>query len=155
MTPPLHLPHAVLEQARCFFEDRGAQGHEGTAMITGRPAPRLVIPDQTAHRSPRGGVSVEVTQKGRMQLAVALGQDERYAARIHSHPDEAFHSWTDDANPVLTYVGAISVVVPFYGLGLRHGLDACAVFRRTPTGWDELPVGASRERWISADHGDA
>lgn len=155
MTPPLYLSSVLLEQARHFFEDRGAQGHEGTAMITGPPAPRLVIPDQTAHRFPGGGVAVEVTPKGQMQLAVALGPDERYAARIHSHPDEAFHSPTDDANPVLTYVGALSVVVPFYGLGLRGGLEACAVFRRTPTGWDELPVGASRERWISADPADA
>ena len=55
-------------------------------------------PDRRATRSTLG-VSLEVTRRGQLQLATALGPDDLYVARIHSHPGEAFHSPADDANP--------------------------------------------------------
>jgi hypothetical protein len=151
----LLLPDSLLAEARAFFEDCGTRGHEGTAMIKNGPAgPELVIPDQQPWRGPGGGVSVEVTRRGQMQLAVGLGPDDLYVARIHSHPAEAFHSRADDANPVLTHEGALSVVVPFFGLGLRRGLDACAVLRREKDRWRPLPVGPDRDRWILTSPGE-
>jgi hypothetical protein len=127
---PVPIAASALEQARLFFEERGSYGYEGTGMLAGTSAAgvtRCVIPDQIARRS-RYGVSVEVTERGKLDLATALALDERYLARIHSHPGEAFHSPTDDRNPGLTAEGALSLVIPFFGLGLRRGLDACAVF---------------------------
>lgn len=124
------IPLAVLEEVRGFLEDRGAHGLEGTAMLAGAPEgaiTRAVIPDQVGQRS-AFGVAVEVTDAGKLQMAAALALDELWHARIHSHPGEAFHSETDDRNPVLTAEGAVSIVVPFFGLGLRRGLDACAAF---------------------------
>lgn len=117
----------------------------GTA-VTG--ITRCVIPDQRASRS-RYGVSVEVTEKGKLGLAVALGPNERYLARIHSHPSEAFHSETDDANPGLTAEGAFSIVVPYFGLGLRRGLSACAVYVYREGEWDEIPAADRPERLIA------
>lgn len=143
----LLLDAALLGQAREFFERCGSTGHEGTAMIVGGEVPRIVIPEQRVHGRVRGA-AVEVTARGQMQLATALGPDETYAARVHSHPFEAFHSPTDDANPVLTYQGALSIVVPYFGLGLRRGLDACAVYVRNGTKWRQLPPGASRARHV-------
>lgn len=144
----LMIPAAVLEEAREFFEKCGTDGFEGTAMIKAGPAgTSLVIPEQIPVRTPYG-VSVEVTRAGQMQLALALGPGELYASRIHSHPGEAFHSKTDDANPALTYDGALSIVVPFFGLGLRRGLDACAVYRLERARWHPLPSGVERSRWI-------
>ena len=141
---------AVLDQARIYFEDRGAAGCEGTAMIAAGPdrvGHRLVIPDQVAGPVPR--CWVEVTDKGKLELAVSLGRDETYIARIHSHPAEAFHSETDDQNPALTNHGALSIVVPFFGLGLRRGLDVCAVYRLRPSGWDHLDPGPLRDQELS------
>ena len=144
----LRLPVGVLEQAREWFEDRGTCGHEGTAMIVrGGDGVRLVVPDQHATRSGLG-VSVEVTRRGQLQLASALKPDELYVARIHSHPGEAFHSPADDANPALSYVGALSIVVPYFGLGLRRGLRACAVLRFDGARWRPLSPGPLRDRWI-------
>ncbi|NIH69207.1 Mov34/MPN/PAD-1 family protein [Modestobacter marinus] len=114
----------------------------------GPGGPALIIPDQQPWRSPAGHVAVEVTRAGQLELARALTAEELFVARIHSHPAEAFHSAADDANPVLTHEGALSIVVPFFGLGLRRGLDACAVLRRDRTGWCGLPPGAGRDRWI-------
>ena len=41
-------------------------------------------------------------------------------AQIHSHPTEAYHSETDDAFPIVTILGGISVVVPDFG---SRGID--------------------------------
>lgn len=101
-------------------------------------ATHLVIPDQRANPAPY--CWVEVTERGKLDLAVALGPDDLYAARIHSHPMDAFHSPTDDANPALIHDGAISIVVPYFGLGLRRGLHACTVYVRDRKVWREIPV---------------
>lgn len=142
---PAYVTTHVLEQARAFFEERGSYGCEGTAMIAAGPdrvGRRLVIPEQRAGQVPN--CWVEVTDQGKLQLAVSLGRDETYIARIHSHPAEASHSQTDDKNPGLTNHGALSIVVPFFGLGLRRGLDTCAVYRLGPNGWMHLDVGPTR-----------
>lgn len=148
---PLVLTAKVLEAARTFFEDRGTYGLEGTAMIKGGASLDLVVPRQNAHRDAYGHVNVEVPREGQMDLALALGTDDLYVARIHSHPGDAFHSAADDANPVISFEGGISVVVPFFGLGLRRGLDACAVFRFYNGSWVELKSGPVRDRWIVAE----
>jgi hypothetical protein len=148
MTPVL-LSAATLHLAREFFEQRGEVGCEGTALLAGvpgRPIDHLVIPDQQAGPVPR--CWVRVTAQGELDIAAALSRDERYVARIHSHPWTAFHSPTDDANPVLTHNGALSIVVPFFGLGLRRGLDACAVLRYHAGIWHDLPHGLTREEII-------
>ena len=148
---PLTINAVTLDVARNFFEDRGSYGCEGTAMIarsaeTG--ATRLVVPDQ--HAGPAPSCWVEVTDTGKLELAAALAADERYVARIHSHPMDAFHSPTDDKNPAVTFLGAISIVVPYFGLGLRHGLDACAVLELTAHGWVEVPAGPDRDALVVA-----
>jgi hypothetical protein len=148
----LVLTPELLETTRSFFEERGSFGLEGTAMIAGPAQPRLVIPNQHAVRTLHG-VCVELTPTGLYELATALTDGERLVARIHSHPAEAFHSPADDRNPAITFDGALSIVVPFFGLGLRHGLDACAVYRRTAGRWEELPAGPQRDRWIVATGG--
>lgn len=152
----LVLPDPLLADAAAFFEACGARGCEGTAVIKSGPGgPALVIPEQQPWRSSSGGVSVEVTRAGQIQLALALGPDDLYVARIHSHPAEAFHSRADDANPVLTHDGALSIVVPFFGLGLRRGLGACAVLRRERGHWRDLPAGPERDRWVRTGPGAA
>lgn len=144
----LVIPVSILEEARVFFEDCGARGCEGTALIIGGfsgVAHRLVIPDQRA--TPLPCCSVEVTRQGKFDLASALGPKDLYLSRIHSHPGLAFHSPTDNANPAITHEGALSIVVPFFGLGLRRGLDACAVLVRHDGNWVEVD-GSERHELV-------
>lgn len=144
----LRIPARVLQEAGDFLEGRGSYGFEGTAMIAGRSAElaeRIVIPDQVAGDE---GAWVEVTDKGKLELAAALRDGSIYVSRIHSHALSAFHSKIDDRNPILTYEGALSIVVPFFGLGLRHGLDACAVFQLQRGKWIEIPAGRLRDKVV-------
>lgn len=155
-TPPasaaaLVLDSKVLRDARTFFEDRGTFGLEGTAMIKKGTGLELVVPRQNANRDTYGHVNVEVPREGQMDLAHALGPNDLYVVRIHSHPGDAFHSAADDANPVISFEGGISIVVPFFGLGLRRGLDACAVYRFHDGYWVELKAGPDRDCWVVAE----
>ncbi len=112
-------------------------------------AHQLVIPNQRA--TPIPYCSVEVTRQGKFDLAAALGPNDRYVSRIHSHPGLAFHSETDNANPAITQEGALSIVVPFFGLGLRRGLAACAVLVLLDGIWTEVGPGAHRDALVVAD----
>ncbi len=98
-------------------------------------AKRFVAPDQVTGRD---SCWVEVTMKGKLEIAACLAPDELIVARIHSHPGQAFHSSVDDRNPGLTAEGAWSIVVPYYGLGLRRGISACAIYQRRHGEWREL-----------------
>lgn len=146
---PIVIPGFVLDEARARLEDSGVAGVEATGLLVAGPdrvARHVVFPDQRAGRNPC--CWVQVTEQGKAELALALGPDDRYVARIHSHPDGAFHSATDDRNPALQYEGALSIVVPFYGLGLRAGLEACSVYVRRRHRWVELAPGPHRDEVI-------
>ncbi len=143
------LAAAVLEEARAFFEECGSVGREGAAVIIAGErsvAARLLIPDQRATPAPY--CSVEVTLEGKLQMAAALAPGERYVARIHSHCLEAFHSPMDDRNPALTFQGALSIVVPYFGLGLRHGLEACALYQLRGRQWVAVVPGRERDEVV-------
>jgi hypothetical protein len=135
---------SALIAASEFLESAGALGHEGTGMLAGHLGSggtridRFFAPDQRAGAYPT--CWVEVTRAGKDELVLALGPGERWVARIHSHPGEAFHSSTDHANPGLTAEGALSIVVPYFGLGLRNGLEACALLVRHSGRWVESSV---------------
>lgn len=134
----------TLDQARVFFEDCGTLGCEGTAMIASDGhETRLVIPHQEA--TPVPYCTVSVTTEGKLALLGALRDGETFVSRIHSHPALAFHSPTDNSNPAVTFEGALSIVIPYFGLGLRHGLDACAVLQRRSGHWIDLPPGTARD----------
>jgi hypothetical protein len=153
MAGGLRISGAILEEVEQFLTDRGADGMEGAGLLAFSPdqggwdAKTFVTPEQRGQRAGLG-CWVEVTERGKRQLAAQLPPGCRYLARVHSHPAEAFHSPTDDANPALSHEGAISVVVPYFGLGLRRGLAACAAYRLAGGRWRPLPAGPERDRWV-------
>ena len=143
------VPQHVLTDLGRVFLANGRHGCETSAMLLAGhngTVIRAVVPDQRA--SPVPHCWVEVTERGKLDLAVALTDATTYLARIHSHPREAFHSAADDANPSLSHPGALSIVAPYFGETLRRGLDACSIFRRHNRTWVELPPGPEREHHI-------
>ena len=91
-------------------------------------------PRQTAYRLETGlCVRVEADELNRLNRWL-YEHGERLAVQIHSHPTEAFHSDTDDAYPMVTTLGGLSLVVPEFCRNGVRGPDT-ALFRLAPDGW--------------------
>jgi hypothetical protein len=143
------VPQRVLDDTRSFLQNRGRELYEGTALWVGRSKReaveilRLFIPEQIAV-SDEDGASVDLTPRAHYTLTDNLFIDEQFHVRIHAHPRKAYHSPRDDANPILTHDGALSVVVPYFGRDPIQ-MDRCAVYiYERPYGWLQLPPAAVR-----------
>jgi hypothetical protein len=112
----------------------------------------LHVPEQTAYKL-RSGLCVRVEADALHRLNVWLYEHgEQLAVQVHTHPTDAFHSDTDDAYPMVTARGGLSIVVPdFAERGVRG--PGVASFRLGPQGWDELDT-AVVNRLISFEDGD-
>ncbi len=97
------------------------------------------VPEQTAYRL-ESGLCVRVEGAALDGLNDWLfAHDQRLAAQVHAHPDGAYHSDTDNAYPIVTKLGGLSLVVPdFCARGLLG--RGSAAYRLTPRGWDRAPV---------------
>jgi hypothetical protein len=62
---------------------------------------------------------------------------EMLAIQVHAHPSDAYHSQTDDAFPIMTTLGGLSIVAAdfaFDGLLTSH----TAAYRLAKRGWDRI-----------------
>lgn len=151
------VPASLAVAANEHLRSAGRRGCEGFALWAGRRdggtfvVTQTVIPRQTAIHS-AGGVCVTVNGKELFRLNVQLYESGlTLVAQLHSHPDEAYHSKTDDAFPIATTVGALSLVVPDFAAH-PFSLERCATYRLLPDqGWTELPPPAVRDL-IHLDH---
>jgi hypothetical protein len=138
------IPLELISRSWDFLRQRGDKQVEGMLLWAGVPRTndillnRLIIPAQIARRSLLG-VCVEMDANAHLTLTDTLEPRERLFVRVHSHPEHAYHSRTDDNNSVITHVGAISVVVPRFGIGVPNDLSSCAIFEYSQAGqWRKL-----------------
>lgn len=92
------------------------------------------VPAQTAYQSERG-LMVVVEGPALHQLNVWLHEHrELLGVQVHAHPEEAYHSETDNSYPIVTESGALSIVVPDFA---RRGLRSrgTAVYRLLGGRW--------------------
>lgn len=101
----------------------------------------VLMPRQRAVRT-EGGVAVIVDGDALFEMNVMLNERGlRLIAQLHSHPDEAYHSETDDRYSVVTARGGLSLVIPDFASG-PFSLASCAVYRLESGGeWVEVPSG--------------
>lgn len=115
----------LLEQTLTAFRDCGAGRRECAVFWAGpidRPeAVDLVLhPD---HTGARGGYQVSAAWLAETWDRLVA---ERRSIRLqaHVHPRAAFHSPTDDAHPIVTTPGFLSLVLPRFGLAPQTLEDA-------------------------------
>ena len=73
------------------------------------------VPRQTSYRL-ESGLCVRVGGSELHRLNTWLYEAHQVVGvQVHSHPTEAYHSETDDAYPVATLEGSLSIVLPFFG----------------------------------------
>jgi len=60
--------------------------------------------------------------------------------QVHTHPEEAFHSATDDAYPIIHKTGFLSLVIPDFALG-PIGFEKAYLTEIQPNGrWKQVPI---------------
>lgn len=102
----------------------------------------LHVPKQKSYRG-EDGLSVVVEGPELHRLNVWLFEHGQIiGVQIHAHPDDAYHSETDDTFPIATTLGSFSIVVPEFA---RQGLleARTKVFRLRLDGWikEDAPKG--------------
>jgi hypothetical protein len=98
---------------------------------------KAFIPDQLPISS-ENGVGYFVAGEALFELNRALEETGlRLIAQVHSHPEEAYHSETDDRFAIVTANGGFSLVVPNFGRAPASP-SAWAVYRLHEGDWCEL-----------------
>lgn len=142
----IYLPKSCAFEALAWMYNAGRKHLEGVALWAGIRdgntfyIKRTIIPEQSAG-SIEDGLIYVVNGEELHRISLELfDTGMRLIAQIHSHPGEAYHSDTDDAYPIVTVAGGISIVVPNFATGGLK-LSEWAVYRFIPNeGWMELSV---------------
>jgi len=140
----VQFPRSCAQQAIDWLYKAGLNKVEGVALFAGVRdgdkfiIKRTIIPEQKAGNI-EGGLIYVVGGEELHRIGLELfDQQLQLFAQIHSHPGAAYHSDTDNAYPIVTIVGGISIVVPNFAKG---GVDIAkwAVYRLLPqTGWTAM-----------------
>ncbi len=62
--------------------------------------------------------------------------------QVHTHPEEAFHSSSDDEFPIIHKPGFLSLVIPNFGLGSIGFKDAYLTEIQPDGLWQEVAIGS-------------
>lgn len=133
----------VLRRTESALQEAGARGCELFALWSGTvrdetfSAQTVHIPEQKAYRLPEG-LLVKVEAPALHQLNVWLYEhQETLAVQVHAHPTRAFHSPTDDTYPIVTELGSLSIVAPYFA---RDGVftRGVACYRLTQRGFRRI-----------------
>jgi Prokaryotic homologs of the JAB domain len=142
----IRVPRRLALDAHAHLRRVGARGLEGFALWAGTrggdsfQVSHTVIPEQRGVRS-ASGVCVTIGPEELHRLNVWLYENKlAVVAQLHSHPGRAYHSDTDDAFPIATAAGCLSLVIPDFA-SQPFALARCAVYRLSTTGrWLEVPA---------------
>jgi hypothetical protein len=134
------VPRKIAHQTEQTLQAAGRNGDELFVLWSGhQDGPTFTIrsghvPLQTAYKT-GDGLSVRVEGEELHKLNSWLFErQEILAVQIHCHPDDAYHSETDNRFPIVTTIGGTSVVIPEF---CRHGLfvPGTAIYRLSEDGW--------------------
>ena len=140
----VHLPKNCAYEALAWMQKAGQRNLEGVALWAGKRKgehffiQKTIIPNQEAANLEEGLIYVVGGEELHRMALELFDSGMELIAQIHSHPGAAYHSDTDDAYPIVTVVGGLSVVVPNFAAGGLN-LDEWAVYRLLPKmGWVEI-----------------
>jgi hypothetical protein len=135
------VPSDVLEDTIGFLRDVGANGHEGFVLWGGELETADVFrfraalfPEQYAMRTDHGllvvvpGEALFKANKDAYQRGFILG------GQVHTHPQSAYHSMTDDHYPLVTLLGALSMVLPDFAKNAPDDREVWAWYRLADVG---------------------
>lgn len=121
------VPAQLLAETESALREAGRREHELFVLWSGQVDGEVFavrtshVPDQVSYRTIDGcGVRVEAPALHRLNVWL-YEHAELLGVQVHSHPGEAYHSSTDDAYPIVTTEGGLSIVAADF---CRDGLRA-------------------------------
>jgi hypothetical protein len=137
---------AIVRQTEDVLRDAGRDGYEMFVLWSGAITGTVFdvrtphAPRQTSYKT-EDGLLVRVDGDALHQLNSWLHHNnEVLGVQIHAHPTDAFHSDTDDAFPIVTAVGGLSIVIPDFAQGGMLVNDTAA-YRLTPSAaWKQVAL---------------
>ena len=139
--PVYQIPQSVLLRTFEQFRACGAGRREcQTLWLSAWQAPELIREVvHPRHQAHRGGFELDSGWLTAFWLDLAR-RGVGVRVQIHTHPQEAFHSATDDEFPLIHSVGFLSLVIPRFGLG-PIGFDEAFLAEIAPDGtWRPVPI---------------
>lgn len=132
---------SVIDETIRFLQDVGSEGYEGFVLWAGIAETAevfrfttAIIPEQHAMMTD-DGLLVFVEGEALFKVNKTLHEHgEILGGQAHTHPTSAYHSSTDDHYPLVTLLGALSVVVPDFAKNAPADIEAWAWYRLTEYG---------------------
>lgn len=114
----IQIPRSVIIATLASLHDGGRRGCESVALWLGkREKMRISISEAYV---PEHHASEDYFEMPRTSIAALFDRlratQTFVAAQVHTHPRDAFHSSADDRWAIVRHVGAVSVVLPDFGL---------------------------------------
>ena len=137
----------VLEETIDFLRAVGTTGAEGFVLWTGKidtaanafRFSTAIVPEQRPLTTERGLLVVVSGDALFTVNKLAYEREEILGGQVHTHPTSAYHSDTDDHYPLVTLVGALSVVLPNFARHAPADMGAWAWYRLMEYGrWEPL-----------------
>jgi hypothetical protein len=139
------LPKACLTSAHAHLRHVGQYSAEAFALWAGLrdgavfQITQSIIPEQRALLMD-SGICVTVGSKELHRINIWLYERQlTLIAQLHTHPDRAYHSETDDMYPIATADGSLSLVVPNFARE-PFALENCAIYRLYSQRWLQLSI---------------
>ena len=141
----VQIGEQLLDRSEASLRRAGRDGCELFVLWSGRQEDGFCevldghVPRQTSYKS-KDGLLVRVEGAALHKLNWWLFENEQtLIAQVHAHPQDAYHSDTDDAYPIVTQLGGLSLVAAnFCSEGLIS--QSTAAFRLHEEGWVGEPT---------------
>jgi proteasome lid subunit RPN8/RPN11 len=125
-----YLPRILWENTLDAIRKYGQRDSEGLVYwggVIGAAGETLVTSLILLNHIPQGGRVQPTADEMRALLRALRARDEKLVAQIHSHEGQAFHSLGDSQRATSYHPGYVSIVIPWFGQGVRE-LSDCAVY---------------------------
>src|SRR5690349_17803539 len=108
----------VLVETLRHLQEGGRQGHECVVLWLGRRSEKAVLIEEAYRPLHEAEADLFWISTDGMDALKAILRKRRLmvAAQVHSHPERAFHSMADDRWAIVRHQGALSLVLPHFGL---------------------------------------
>jgi hypothetical protein len=135
------LPASLLEETFTHFRRCGGGKRECQALWVGPWAHPHLITEVVHPRHSASPVGFQLDDGWLSEFWTRLAQEETgIRFQCHTHPGAAYHSATDDAFPIITSPGFLSLVIPRFATGpVGFGQAFLAQIDEAGT-WNEVAI---------------